>query len=378
MIQTYSTTIRRKEMDAVLTCMVDEKIGPGELNQRLITQIKDFFNVDGAVALRSPFSALKYALRALDFNKDEKIMISALAPYWHFEALTDLGYQILVLDVDESTGLVSKEIVENGIKNGGRLLLLHETNGILPDFKGIMELNIPVIEDVSQSAGSIYSFENPDAPDGIENRKAGLFGVFSILGLEEKDVLTCGGGSVLMAPKRRDWSVLKRFTDEVSKTELLPDLNCALAWIQLKEFNKNETARKQIYEIFSKSCMLGKHKLFIRTKKSLQNVENPEVAVNSSENSENLEKKVDFSSTMSNFPLILSSSFKDVKQYSAKKDIQIAQTFEDSVIAHKQEEFSENCIKAKSLFLRCADFPLYSRLSHSQVAKIAKILGTLP
>ena len=32
MIQTYSTTIRRKEMDAVLTCMVDERIGPGELN----------------------------------------------------------------------------------------------------------------------------------------------------------------------------------------------------------------------------------------------------------------------------------------------------------------------------------------------------------
>ena len=27
---------------------------------------------------------------------------------------------------------------------------------------------------------------------------------------------------------------------------------------------------------------------------------------------------------------------------------------------------------------RCADFPLYPRLSHSQVAKIAKILGTLP
>ena len=34
MIQTYSSTIRRKEMDAVLTCMVDEKIGPGELNAR--------------------------------------------------------------------------------------------------------------------------------------------------------------------------------------------------------------------------------------------------------------------------------------------------------------------------------------------------------
>ena len=46
MIQTYSTTIRRKEMDAFLTCMVDEKIGPGELNTRLIQQVKDFLNCD--------------------------------------------------------------------------------------------------------------------------------------------------------------------------------------------------------------------------------------------------------------------------------------------------------------------------------------------
>ena len=36
MIHTYSSTIRRKEMEAVLTCMVDEKIGPGEMNTRLV------------------------------------------------------------------------------------------------------------------------------------------------------------------------------------------------------------------------------------------------------------------------------------------------------------------------------------------------------
>ena len=46
MIQTYSSTIRRKEMDAVLTCMVDEKIGPGEINSRLITGVKEFFGYD--------------------------------------------------------------------------------------------------------------------------------------------------------------------------------------------------------------------------------------------------------------------------------------------------------------------------------------------
>ena len=72
MIPTYSTTIRRKEMDAVLTCMVDEKIGPGELNGKLIQQVKEFIKCDGAVALRSPSIALKYALKSLDFESGRK------------------------------------------------------------------------------------------------------------------------------------------------------------------------------------------------------------------------------------------------------------------------------------------------------------------
>ena len=160
MIQTYSTTIRRKEMDAVLTCMVDEKIGPGELNLRFLSSVKEFFNCDGAVALRSPHMALKYALRALEFNKTDKVMISSLAPSWHYTSLVDLGYDVLVLDVNENTGLVTPEIVSKGIEDGGKLLLLHETNGILPDFLNLMALNIPIIEDISQSAGSVYSFEN--------------------------------------------------------------------------------------------------------------------------------------------------------------------------------------------------------------------------
>ena len=107
MIQTYSTTIRRKEMDAVLTCMVDEKIGPGELNARLIQTVKEFTKCDGAVALRSPAIALKYALQALDYEKGGKIMISALAPAWQYQTVESLGYQPLVLDVDEVTGLVN-------------------------------------------------------------------------------------------------------------------------------------------------------------------------------------------------------------------------------------------------------------------------------
>ena len=351
MIQTYSTTIRRKEMDAVLTCMVDEKIGPGELNARLIQAVKEFTRCDGAVALRSPAIALKYALQALDLEKGSKIMISALAPAWQYQAVEALGYEPLVLDVDEVSGLVTAEIVSQGMKDGGRLLLLHETEGILPDFDAIMQLGIQVIEDISQSAGASVPVLTPEGLPTEERKKAGSFGVYTILGLEERDVITAGGGAVLMAPGRREWIVLKKYADEAPLTDLLPDINSALAWVQVKEYPRNEKTRKEIFATFHQACLIGRHKMFAR--------------------------EMEEGSTMSCFPLILSSSYKDVKQYASRKDIEIQLAYDKSVIALK-EELSEKCIHAKSLYLRCIHVPLYPRLTHAECAKIVKVLSSLP
>ena len=350
MIQTYSTTIRRKEMDAVLTCMVDEKIGPGELNAKLITQIKEFIKCDGAVALRSPAIALKYALMSMGLEANSKVMVSALAPAWQYQSLVSMGFEPLVLDVDEVNGLVNEQIISEGIKQGGKVLLLHVTEGILPNLDKIVKLGVPIIEDVSQSAGSAFSMTGED--DSAQQQKmAGTFGVYSILGLEERDVITAGGGAVLISPGRREWIVLKKYVEEAPLTDLLPDINAALAWVQVKEFARNEKTRKELFAMYQQACFIGRHKMYARENEN--------------------------GSTACSFPLVLSSSYKDVKQYAAKKDIEINLAYENSIIALK-DELSETCIHAKSLYLRCVHIPLYPRLTHAESSKIIKVLSSLP
>ena len=378
MIQTFSSTIRRREMDAVLTCMVDEKIGPGEINARLIQGVKEFFGCAGALALRSPEIGVKYAIEACGISKDSKIMISALAPYWQLFAIKEAGYNPLILDVDSATCCVTPEIVEQGIKDGGRLLILHEPLGILPDFEGILALGIPVIEDVSQSAGAmIVEKENENSEEAakaqkkneeqnteVKGKKAGSFGIFSICALEEHDIITAGGGAILMAPGRREWPVLKQLTENMPGIQMLPDINAALALVQFKEYKRNEQVRKEIFNLYNRSIMAGKNKTFVRD--------------------------LDYGSAAYSFPVVLNSGFKDVKQYTSKKDIEIVSAFSESVIG-VLEKLKENlleqqkdsydysaCKNAKSLYLRTALFPLYPRLSHSQIDKIAKVLGTLP
>ena len=358
MIQTFSSTIRRKEMDAVLTCMVDEKIGPGELNSRFIQTLKDFTGCDGAVAFRTPTLALSYALKALGIEKDTVIMISALAPAWQYTSILELGCKPLVLDVDEQTGVLNSQIVSDGIHAGGRLLILHESMGIISDIDQIIALGIPVIEDISHSIGAVV--KAPETEENTEetpekkapSRKAGSFGVFTILGLEEFDTVTGGGGAVLMAGQRRDWIPLKKYTDDAPVTDILPDLNCALAWVQLKEFARNEEARKKLFAVYNSAIIKGKNKTFLRDTEE--------------------------GSTIWSFPVVLNGSVKDVKQYAQRKEIEIQPAYSNSVISILDEDEGSKLKVAKSLSLRTVLFPLYPRLGSDSATKIVKVLSTLP
>ena len=350
MIQTYSSTIRRKEMDAVLTCMVDEKIGPGEMTQRLIQSVKDFFTVDSVIALRSPAIALKYCLKALNLTSESGVILSALAPLWQLQTVEELGYKPIIIDVSVDTALVTSSALEDGIKQGGRVIILCETLGNIPDMINILNLGIPIIEDISQSVGAYQEVISQN--DGeIHHKKAGTYGTFSIMGLEERDLVTAGGGAVLMAPNRREGTVLKHLSEIIPTTDILPDLNSALAFVQMKEFSRNEGIRQEFFTIFKKALLSTRHKTFM--------------------------KIVEGGVAVYCFPVVLDSGFKEVKQYALKKGIEIQPAFTGTIIEFLGDSL-ESCIHARSLFLRTAIFPLYPRLGNTQATTIIKVLGTLP
>ncbi len=349
-IPVTSSTIRRREMDAVLSCMVSEKIGPGELNLRLQQQVKDSFGAACCAALRSPAIALEYALKALEIPQNSGVMISSLAPDWQYPVIKKANYNPIVLDVSQDTALITQEAVENGIKQGGRVILLHETCGMLPDFEMLNSFGLPVIEDASQSAGAYVILH--DEEKGDEQKNAGTFGVFSIIGLEEQDILTAGGGAVLMTSGKREGIVLKKLIDEAPVTDILPDINCALGLVQLKERERNEQIRNDMKTMYNQAVMQGKHKTF-------------------STSAENIVPAV-FS-----FPVVLVEGLKDVVSYASRKEIEVIPAFQNTVIAKYGEEIPL-CINAKSLLLRCVLFPLYPRLGMTQAEKIAKVLRTLP
>lgn len=324
-------------MDSVLTAMVGEQVGPGDRTQKLIQLAKEYIGFEYCLALRSPVYALEFALRALELPPGSGVVVSALAPRYYKYAVLSAGLSVLYADVDEKNAGLDIESAHRALAESGRALVVHHTLGLVPELGALAEFGLPIIEDCSQSFG---------AHSG--GARAGAVGAFTILGLEEGDVLTAGGGALLYVHERRTASVLRRYAD-YPEEYMLPDLNASLAIAQIKAAERNFQKRRDIAAVYEQAAARTRHG---RLRQSGEDEPNYFA-----------------------FPLVLETGTKDTVSYCAKKEIALELAFDgNSLIADSREV----CPKAASLALRTVLFPLYPRLSKTQVERAAKVLATLP
>ncbi|MDR2521229.1 MAG: DegT/DnrJ/EryC1/StrS family aminotransferase [Spirochaetaceae bacterium] len=343
MIDLYSPGIKRKEMDGVLTVMVDEKIGPGEQAARLLAALKERLGFEFALSLRSPAFALYAALRALDVPAGQRVAVSALCPLYYLAVLDALALSPLFCDVEAGGVCVGAQSLREALERSGgdapRAAIITGTLGFLPDWPALREVGLPLIEDASRAFGSTLG----GAP-------AGTFGVLSMLGLEERDMVTAGGGAILFAMEKRNAATLRSRplpSDECA----LADMNAAMAVAQLRESAKNARRRKEIAELYTRQVLQTRHKL---------------IAIPDS-----------FEYNNYAFPLVLETGMKDVLTYAGRKDIEAAPAF-DQTPAAKSLCGADETPNAHALALRTALFPIYSRLGAACVERVAKVLRSLP
>ena len=347
----YSPTIRRKEMDAVLSALVEDKVGPGEYAKFLIQTAKEKIKFDYCLALRSPAIALHQALKSLNPNRGQGVLISALSPLYYWRVIEDSGLVPVYCDVLSSTACISRETIDKAVSlrpDGLEILciVIHHTLGCMPDGAAIAELGIPVIEDCSQSYGSSSTADSESGSGDIKLAEG--IGVFTILGLEEKDMLTSGGGALLYSMNRRDAAVLRNLGD-LPPEYGLPDMNAAMAVVQFREASKNILKRRELARLYTQSALRTRHKMFIH------------------------QDGIEYNNYA--FPLVLESGMKDVKAYAKKKDIAVESAFDKTLVCMVKPE---QCPDASSLSLRTVLFPLYPRLGMADAGKVAKLILTLP
>ncbi|HEY9055219.1 MAG TPA: DegT/DnrJ/EryC1/StrS family aminotransferase [Rectinemataceae bacterium] len=338
MIPLFSSFIRRKEMDAVLACMVTDSVGPGEYSDRFIKAAKEVFGYEAAAAFRSPHTAISLILRRFGLERGAKVGISALAPYYHAVAVEDAGLEPWYYDHDPQTMEPILPRAED--MSGVRVLMLYEPFGILPSAKTAAELDMPVIEDTSQALGASRRGMFP-----------GEYGSFAFYALEQGALVTAGGGAILFSKEKKEAQIVRDISENTCPELALTDFNAALGIAQLKDMPSSIRRRSELEERFSIQVARTRH----RPLRQQEEGDMGRIA----------------------FPVLLESGMRDVIIHAKKNGVEAAPAFEQSVVSGPEFQPSI-CPGSRSLALRCVLFPLHDRISLADARILEKVLATLP
>lgn len=342
-IPVFCSYIRRKDMDAVLNCLVTDSVGPGAYLDRFQKYGREALGYEYGFALRSPFLALDAALDALGVEAGAVIALPALGPAYYAAVLAARGCEALYYDVVKDSVAADPVSIREGIAVATKkpaLLVLSHALGVMADPVAVCELGIPVIEDCSEAMGAHRDLV-----------PAGAVGQLALFGLEHGAVVTAGGGALLTTRGKREAAVLRNLAESRPPELVMTDYNAALAWAQLRDLASTIEKRRELYGAFSQSLAHTRHRLL----------------------SQEGEGECGYWA----FPVALASGMKDVQAYARKKDVDTVAAFEDSLLGTGL--VPEGCCpNARSLALRALLFPLHQRVGASGAQKIAKVLATLP
>lgn len=341
LIPFYKPTIRRKDMDAVLQTMVDERIGPGERAQEFLKQFCTLVGAKEGIALRSYVDALVAALKLCNIGKGSTVGVSILSPRVYEVAIQSLGAEVLLGDIDPEHGCLSLSEATRLVSEGASALLIHEPLCQIPYGCDYRQLGVKVIEDISQSLESTY-----------EETKAGSFGDLIVCAFEQDCLISTAGGAALVFNDSAFAAPLQDLYREVRRYEELPDMNAALGIIQLANLQFQMIKRKEFYTLFRQSLLKTPHKLF-----GIGNI--------------------DFEPNGYGFCVVLDSKAEDAIKFANKYQVSAQKTFSDSLGTLHSQRFDvfPNAVPA---LLRALSFPTYPFLRQGDVEMLMKVISHLP
>ncbi len=340
MIPVFKPSIRRKDMDGVLTCLISDSIGFGERAREFLSLLSGYTGAEGAFGFRDYSKAVGFALDALGLEEGSRIVISPLSPFFYFDEIVSRGFEVLYADVNAEDGCINPEEIEKLREYDPSAVLLHFPLGYIPDLEQIKTFELPLVLDVSSALGGAYN----GAPFSS-------YGDILILNLEPEGIITAGGGAVVLPAKKGYASRMQKDAKKMPVSSFITDISASLGIIQFNQKEMFLEKREAVQEVFYSSLMKGRHKTLAKTG------DNPVIPFS--------------------FPVLLEGHVQDVRQYARKKGIMTEMAFEDSsLIRYQIERFP--CPRAVSIAKRCMLFPLYPSLSRKNIELISKVLSTLP
>jgi dTDP-4-amino-4,6-dideoxygalactose transaminase len=365
-------SIKRQDMDAVLSCLVEDNLGTASAAQEFLEKLSSYFGRAGAVTLREPRRGIELLFGALGVDGDATVVLSPLLPQVYRDVLGARGVAPRLVDVWEDGTIRLDQVAEIHPD----VLVVDAPLGHVPDVEQAGEIAGTVIEDVSAGLGA-----------RIGEKLLGTFGDYTVLFLEPEHLITAGGGIALLGRGRKEKQALAAQAARLPAASRMTDVNSALGLTQLRSLQAFLDRRSRIVEHYIRSLARSRHKSL------------PSRGVGTG---------VPFA-----FPVVVESNPKEAVEYAKKKHVEVAYAFEGSVLEALLKEAAAteaaateaaggsassdrghdesdppgagavgidlNALPtAERLVRRCVTFPLYPMLTSEQIETVGRVIATLP
>ncbi len=227
----------------------------GKYVQAFEKAVASFVKSKYAIAVNSGTAALQAALYTLNIKKGDEVLIPSFTFVATANAIVSTGAKPVFVDISKESYTIDPDDLQKKITKKTRAIIPVHLYGNIADVKQLSEIskkhNIPIIEDSAQSLGSTY-----------QGKHTGTFFEMGCYSMYPAKVMTSGeGGFIVTNNKRfRDKLLMVRnhgmsygYDSRIFGLNLrLPEINAAIATIQMKKLPSFLKARKKNAEFLSK------------------------------------------------------------------------------------------------------------------------------
>lgn len=247
---------------SVKDVMLNNKVGQGEIVREFEEMMAKYIDVGDGIATSSGTTALYLALRALDVQKEDEIIMPSYTCLTLLNVVMYLGAQPILIDnnynIENMDFNINQEEILKNISKKTKVVIVPYMFGTPTNINKIRSTGISIIEDGALALGA-----------EINNRKIGSFGDISIFSFNSKMISTGKGGMLLsnsdeILSSVKDLTNYERkiisFRTETNKTKIalkhdlgyeLSDIQASIGLNQLRNLSKFIKRRSKIAKLYS-------------------------------------------------------------------------------------------------------------------------------
>ena len=226
-----------------------------------------------AIAVNSGTAALQAALYALDIKKGDEVLVPSFTFVATANAVVSTGAKPVFVDILKENYTIDPDDLEKKINKKTRAIIPVHLYGNAAYIERLGEIskkyNIPIIEDSAQSLGTTY-----------KGKHTGTFFEMGCYSMYPAKVMTAGEGGFIVTNNKnlrdkllmiRNHGMVHGYDTRIFGLNLrLPEINAAIAGVQMKKLPNFLKSRKKNADLLSK--LLSDLNLILPSQRKNENV----------------------------------------------------------------------------------------------------------